>query len=67
MYADDRSTPQLRRSRHQSIQVGERIEQHGSDRRCQARGCETKLSRYNPSTTCATHAGWADTRKRSYG
>ena len=67
MYAEDRMTPQLRRSRHTSLPAGERMTTHGADRQCAAPECSTRLSRYNPSQTCGTHKGWADTRQRSYG
>lgn len=67
MYTDDRNTPQLRRSRHQSIAAGQELAQHGSERTCGAPDCETRLSRYNPSPTCAAHKGWQDGRRRNYG
>lgn len=67
MYTDERNTPQLRRSRHQAISGGERVEQHGDRRECATPDCGTRLSRYNPSTTCAAHQGWKDDRRRNYG
>lgn len=67
MYTDERNTPQLRHSRHQSIANGERMQQHGNGRECTATDCGTRLSRYNPSPTCAAHQGWKDDRRRSYG
>ncbi len=67
MYVDERQTPQLRRSRHQSISSGEEVKDHGRNRNCTAPGCQTRLSRYNPSTTCAAHSGWEDTKRRNYG
>lgn len=67
MYSDERNTPQLRHSRHQAIAGGERVEQHGDDRQCATTDCCTRLSRYNPSPTCATHKGWQDSRRRNYG
>jgi hypothetical protein len=67
VYVDERQTPQLRRSRHQSITGGEEVQDHGRNRQCSASGCDTRLSRYNPSATCATHAGWEDSKRRNYG
>lgn len=67
MYVDERQTPQLRRSRHQPIASGEHVSEHGRHRQCSVLGCETHLSRYNPSDTCASHQGWEDTRRRNYG
>jgi hypothetical protein len=45
---------------------GERLDDFGARRRCIVDECDTVLSRYNPSTTCAVHAGWRDTRQRSH-
>jgi hypothetical protein len=56
---------QLRRSRHTAVQPVTIVTTHGSDRRCSAPTCQTKLSQYNPSETCSRHAGWQDPRKRS--
>lgn len=57
----------LRQSRHALLAHGERQSQHGTDRCCAVEGCMTKLSRYNPSPTCAVHAGWKDARIRQRG
>jgi hypothetical protein len=59
------STVQLRRSRHTAVQAVTTVSTHGRDRACHAPGCETRLSRYNPSETCSRHAGWQDPRQRS--
>lgn len=67
MYADERSTPQLRHSRHTALSRGDTVRHFEKGRRCIAEGCETLLSRYNPSSTCAAHAGWRDTKERQYG
>lgn len=66
MYAHERTTPQLRRSRHVQLHHGAKVEAYTSRRRCIAPDCDTVLSRYNPSDTCAAHAGWQDTRQRRY-
>ena len=67
MYVDERSVPQLRQSRHSSLVNGDGVRRFEKGRRCTAEGCDTVLSRYNPSPTCATHAGWRDTKERQYG
>lgn len=67
MYVDERQTPQLRRSRHQAVSSGDHVTEHGRHRRCLAPNCDTVLSRYNPSDSCATHQGWEDARQRNYG
>lgn len=61
------AAPSLRQSRHSVLMHGERQPQHGAGRSCAVEGCVTKLSRYNPSPTCAVHAGWQDTRVRQRG
>jgi hypothetical protein len=58
--------PHLRQSRHQRVVGGERVEDFGEQRRCDAEDCDTVLSRYNPSSSCTVHAGWQDTRQRSH-
>ncbi|CAN5900384.1 hypothetical protein BH23ACT10_BH23ACT10_10570 [soil metagenome] len=58
--------PHLRQSRHQRVVAGERLQNFGASRRCPVEECGTVLSRYNPSLTCAVHAGWRDTRQRSH-
>ena len=67
MYVDERNTPQLRQSRHHSLTHGNGLRRFEEGRRCSAEDCETVLSRYNPSMTCAAHAGWRDTKGRQYG
>lgn len=62
----DNGQPHLRQSRHQRVVGGARLAQFGDQRRCCVDGCHTVLSRYNPSETCAVHAGWKDTRQRSH-
>lgn len=58
--------PHLRQSRHQRVVSGEQLQNFGASRCCPVNDCGTVLSRYNPSTTCAVHAGWRDTRQRSH-
>lgn len=58
--------PHLRQSRHYRVVGGDRLNDYGAQRRCHVEGCETVLSRYNPSKTCTVHAGWQDTRQRSH-
>lgn len=64
--ATNNGQPHLRQSRHQRVVAGDRLQNFGATRRCPIDGCGTVLSRYNPSTTCAVHAGWKDTRQRSH-
>lgn len=64
--AADHAQPSLRHSRHQRVVAGDRLENYGAARTCCAPNCRTVLSRYNPSDTCAIHAGWEDTRQRSH-
>lgn len=64
--AADHSRPNLRQSRHQRVYGGARLEEYGDRRRCHVDGCDTLLSRYNPSSVCTVHAGWQDTRQRSH-
>jgi hypothetical protein len=52
--------PQLRTARTAKLERGTPARQHPTGRRCAARQCGTVLSRYNPSDTCARHAGWQD-------
>jgi hypothetical protein len=66
MAGNTEAQPHLRQSRHHRVVGGDRIEDFGAQRRCCVEGCETLLSRYNPSSTCAVHAGWQDTRQRSH-
>jgi len=67
VYARDRSVPRPRHEQHRRLSSGEALPQYDRDRRCAHQGCESRLSRYNPSTTCSLHEGWADTATRSYG
>jgi hypothetical protein len=64
--ASDHAHPHLRQSRHQRVVAGEQLQDYGAERTCIVEECATVLSRYNPSTTCAVHAGWKDTRQRSH-
>jgi hypothetical protein len=34
------------------------VRSFGTSRTCDAEGCQTKLSRYNPDTYCSMHRGW---------
>jgi hypothetical protein len=62
----DSGQPHLRQARHQRVVSGDQIPSFGVARHCPVEGCGTVLSRYNPSATCAVHAGWKDTRQRSH-
>lgn len=62
----EHAQPHLRQSRHQRVVGGDRLDDFGAQRRCIVDECDTVLSRYNPSKTCAVHAGWRDTRQRSH-
>ncbi len=54
-----------------SLGVGKRLVQYAVGRRCQYPGCNSRLSRYNPNSTCAPHGGWrednATVRRRPSG
>ncbi len=47
-----------RESRMSKLEAGERMEDFGAQRRCEADECQALLSRYNPSRTCGVHRGW---------
>lgn len=65
---DSNGAPQLRQSRAVRLQTTTTMSSYERNRRCQRPGCTTILSRYNPSTCCAAHAGWNDPPgKRSMG
>ena len=66
MYPDPHNTVFLRQARHQRLMAGPKLEQE-KGRVCQADGCETQLSRYNPSDSCRVHDGWRDARMRRQG
>jgi hypothetical protein len=34
------------------------VRSFGATRTCEADGCETRLSRYNPDSFCSVHRGW---------
>jgi hypothetical protein len=34
------------------------VRSFGAARTCEAEGCETRLSRYNPDSFCSVHRGW---------
>jgi hypothetical protein len=56
------AAPQLRTARSAKLERGRPVAQQRLNRRCRVPGCHTVLSRYNPSRTCARHAGWQDDR-----
>lgn len=64
--AAEHAQPNLRQPRHERVVSGDRLDDYGAARTCYVPDCETVLSRYNPSATCAIHAGWKDTRQRSH-
>jgi hypothetical protein len=55
-----RETMQLRQARAMTLDSGTAMTTFRDDRRCEATDCRTLLSRYNPASTCSTHAGWQD-------
>jgi hypothetical protein len=63
--ASDRNALRLREETHRALWVGDRLEQYGANRTCAAEGCEARLSRYNPGTTCSLHRGWVSIRTRT--
>lgn len=63
------ATPRRRVERAMSLANGKPIEQFrdgapAAARSCAYPGCETRLSRYNPNTTCTVHGGWLDADQR---
>lgn len=67
MYARDRDAIQLRRASHRSLGIGKPLDHRDGQRHCSHPECEARLSRYNPSPTCALHGGWDDGPKRQFG
>lgn len=65
MYFNPHHTVELRRSRHQHVTPGRKPAQYAG-RVCGVDGCQTRLSRYNPSETCRLHEGWRDARMRRH-
>lgn len=55
-----------REPRANKLEPGDPLDVYGTTRRCNADGCQSLLSRYNPTTTCGAHRGWreAPTRRR---
>lgn len=62
-----RETVTLHEPRAVPIAAGTSLMCQPRGRKCQVPDCHTVLSRYNPSETCARHAGWQDapTRRRT--
>jgi hypothetical protein len=56
------ASPQLRTARSAKLENGKALAQQPRNRRCRVAACDTVLSRYNPSPTCARHQGWQDDR-----
>jgi hypothetical protein len=54
-------TVSLRSARMTPLAPGDAVEEFGTARRCHTAGCESQLSRYNPSVTCSVHSGWRTT------
>lgn len=52
------ASPILRMSRAMSLSSGIPLDQITADRMCAHPDCSTRLSRYNPDSTCARHGGW---------
>jgi hypothetical protein len=53
------ANPNLRASRAVALSSGTPLEQSSAGRFCSYPECPTRLSRYNPDSTCAAHGGWA--------
>lgn len=63
------ATPRRRVERAMSLTNGKPVEQFKDaatpgPRACGFPGCGTRLSRYNPNTTCTVHGGWLDADQR---
>jgi len=56
--ASYRSTPRRRHERAVRLVSGDPVESTGGVRSCDHPGCDARLSRYNPASTCAAHGGW---------
>jgi hypothetical protein len=52
--------PSRRRPRYEPLVNGRRVAVSDEDRRCIHPHCNTRLSRYNPDSTCSRHGGWSD-------
>lgn len=52
------ASPSLRMSRAIALSSGAPLHAATEARRCAHPECPTRLSRYNPDTTCARHGGW---------
>jgi hypothetical protein len=58
----------LRRSAATALRPSKREMTHKeADRVCDEPACATKLSRYNPATSCTIHEGWSDPAPRRRG
>ena len=66
MYHNPYQTIAPRQSRHMAVVPGQKPKQD-KGRVCRAEGCDTQLSRYNPSDSCRVHDGWRDARMRRQG
>jgi hypothetical protein len=53
------TTVTTRESRAMPLQSGDRMEEFGNRRQCEAATCRVVLSRYNPSSRCTLHRGWS--------
>jgi hypothetical protein len=64
---ENRATTVLRGRSLLSVAVGmSKTRTYGSGRTCAVEGCDTILSAYNPSRTCALHNGlWRDDARRN--
>lgn len=63
--ASDRNSMKLRQETGRALAAGDRVEEYGVRRTCEAATCSAQLSRYNPALTCSLHRGWVSTRTRS--
>lgn len=64
---ENRASSILRGRSLQSVAVGmSKTRTYGTGRTCAVEGCDTILSAYNPSRTCALHDGlWREDARRS--
>ena len=40
------------------LESGDKVDEFGTRRSCEAPECGARLSRYNPGSTCSVHRGW---------
>ena len=52
--------PSRRTPRYERLTTGDRLVTQAPNRCCAHPQCTTRLSRYNPDSTCSQHNGWTD-------